>query len=225
MADSRQVFPATRRTWLGDRLGDDDGRHEAIRYVMEVYTWPLQVYFRGTRWRGAGEPADVVHGFLADRLAQPGYLDAWHNSDIPLHRWLANGLCFYLRERWRAAARETRVGELPAGLSSEDPGPLEALDRAFAISVARRAMEHAATSCRSEGLEHHWSLFVRHHYEGMPYRDLAVSSGVPPERAAVMVRTATKRFRAALRELLGRDGVPPERIEHAIVELLATCER
>lgn len=221
--EPRQVFPTTRRTWLGDHLSDGDpGRATAMRHVMEVYAWPLQVYFRGTGWRSFGEPADVVHGFLADRLGQPGYLDSWQTSGKPLRRWLANGLCFYLREQVRAARQKSRAGDLPEGLPGDEPEPFEALERAFVLSITRLAMENAAERCRSEGLREHWHMFVRHHYDGASYRELASDTGVRPERAAVMVRTATKRFRAALRELLERDGVLPERVDAAISELVAS---
>ena len=52
-------------------------------------------------------------------------------------------------------------------------------------------------------------------WSGMPADQLL---GIEPVRAATMARTAARRFKDALAELLVRDGVSPERVDDALAE-------
>lgn len=190
---------------------------------MEVYSEPLQAFYRASRFRRRGDPDDVVHGFFASRLERPDYLRRWQSHGGLLRRWLANGLCFYLRERDRDS-RRSQVEEPPAELFSTEPEPWTALDASFASSLVHRALAMAAATCRAEGLAAHWEAFVRHHYEKQGYREIALELGVSPGRAAVQARAALRRFREAVYELLLRDGVPPERLHSALDDLLGGGE-
>ena len=61
---------------------------------------------------------------------------------------------------------------------------------------------------------------MRHYHEGQRYDALAGEFGVSAARAAVMARTATRKFRSALRELVARDGAAPGDVEEEIRALL-----
>lgn len=220
------AFPSTWKTWIGQRLViGDDGRAEVNAHVMTVYSHPLQVYFKGSSWRWLGDPEDIVQGFFADRLAREDFLSEWCSSGKPLRRWLVNAFSYYLMEFRRRRRKESRTVALGEDVGTSEGDPEAAFDRAFAVSVVREALRRAAKDCESEGLGQHWAIFLEHQYEERSYRELAEEFHVDPARAAVMNRTAAKRFRSAVRVLLARDGLAEEAIDGEVRSLLEVTSK
>ncbi len=217
------AFPSTLVTWISDRqVEGEDGRQRINRHVMTVYGEPLLIYLRGHSLRWLGEPQEMVDDFFADRLGRADFFDKWRDSGLRLRRWLMNGLNLYLMEERRRHQQSARAG--PAELY-EDPGtcadsPEKALDRAFAQSIVKQALQGGQQHCESKGLGEHWRIFVRHYYDGQQYDELAADFGVEPARAAVMARTAARVFRSAIRELLAGDGAAPNQLDSEIQSLL-----
>ena len=217
----RDVFPRTAATWIAAKLGDgENGRAEINRHVMSVYAWPLEVYFLGCADRWVGEAGDVVRGFLASRLGREGFFQDWQQSGLRLRRWLMNAFSYYLHELRRERKKGARVVDLPADLPADAEDPSEAMDRAFAVSIVRAAMERAAEACEAQGLTPHWHVFLNHFFHGKAYGEFARFFGVDPARAAVMARTASQKFQSALRELVARDGATEEEIDQDLGALL-----
>lgn len=220
----RDVFPSTLNTWIDRRLDEGDGgRAEVNRHVMSVYAMPLRTYFLGTGDRWLGEADEVVQGFFADRLDRPRFFADWQQADMPLRRWLINAFCFYLKELRRRRWRDDRSGTLP-----DDPVVYEGnaerdFDRAFVASVVQRAMELARESCEADGLGEHWEVFTDHFCHDRAYAELGPEHGVDAARAAVMARTASRRFRTAVREVLARDG-GDERLDEQIRALVENVQ-
>lgn len=224
MSESRQrkdAFPATRMTWIRDRLDSgEEGRQDVTSHLMEVYAEPLRIYLLGSSFRSAGEPEELINGFFANRLARREYMEGWRSSDKRLRRWLINGLIFYIKEEYRRQKRRgaSLSDEVEAGL--EDPSDqYRAFEQAWAASVVRRAMSMASVRCSQEGLGAHWDIFVRHHIQQQPYAVCCQEHGVNAARAAVMSRTAATRFRDAVRELVSMDGADEKSIDQEIAGL------
>lgn len=223
-----RMFPATRQTWLQGRLrgGADHERAEVLHELMAVYYTPLLAYVRASRLAAIGDPEDLVHGYFSDRLAAGTVLAAWNPEHLPLRRYLVNGLWFHARDRMRRQHRQSKAQNNGAScdeldlVPSDEPGPWRALCSAFARTLVHVAMDHAAGACQEADLDVHWQVFVRQRYRGETYASIAIDLGETPGRVAVMARTAGRRFDAALRELLVRDGVPRSRLDAAIQELL-----
>lgn len=219
------AFPPTQLSWIQRQLVAGPGaRPNLHRFLMEVYSAPLQVYFRGTRLRWLGDPEDVVQGFFADRLARGGFLEAWRQSGKPLRRWLMNGFCFYLHELRRQRATQ----DAQVALELDPPAPDAALeleaDREFVVGLVRAALRKAEHLCRQRGQELHWRLFVAHHLDQRPYSALEPELGVPAVRAPGMVRTATQCFRAVLRGLIERDGASAPEVDRVIASLVEATQ-
>ncbi len=225
---SRDVFPPTMETWITDRLAEGpEGRPALNEHLMRVYAEPLKVYFRGSSFRWLGEPDDIVNGFFANRLARDEFMHGWQGAGGRLRRWLMNALIFYLREQYREQRkqRERNGGGEPehaAPTDAVDDIPERDIDRAWARAVVQQAWRRAAEACRRADQEQHWRLFVRHHLEGQPYRDIAADFDVEPAQAAVMVRTATRKFKAALRDCIAIDGAQEHEIDAEIRGLMHT---
>lgn len=215
------VFPATQATRIRTDLArGDEGRASLNHLIMITYAEPLMVYYRGTNARWLGDPDDIINGFFASRLARPDFMRKWHDSGLRLRRWLMNGLCFYLRELQRTHRDGARAGLAAEEEITFEGDPALEIDRAASMAFVREAWRHAAAECGQRGLEPHWDLFVLHHLEERTFRNLAVEFEVTPARAEVMARTAARRFRAALRDVLLRDGVPEQDVDGEIQSLL-----
>ena len=235
---AQDVFPATLNTWIAGQLQQGQtGLLNVNHHLMSTYAWPLKVYYLGTNARTLGEADDVVEGFFANRLSQNDFLGKWQASGMRLRRWLMNAFCFYLKElrrheRPRVAAGAGGAsdrgasadrgfdtnGGIQLAAASEDPEV--AFTRAAAISFVQRAMQQAADECHAENLDQHWEIFQRHHLDGRCFADISREYGVNAARATVMARTATRKFRNALRDVLAADGVSPDQIDEEIQLLL-----
>ncbi len=218
----QDVFPTTRKTWVELKLQEGPtGRAALNRHLMDLYALPLKIYILGSTYRNryAEDADDLVRGFFADRLSRADFVQKWTESGKRLRFWLINALSFYLQELSRKRFPNTlheHVADLPIDGEVE-----KNFDRAFKVELVRRALVMARDHCRAEGLETHWRVFVRHRYEGLPYGALTSEFAITAERAAAMSRTATVRFREAIRELLIRDGVSRDRIDD---EIRLLCE-
>lgn len=217
----RDVFPTTHRSWIGQKLLEGTlARGEINHHIMAVYAHPLQVYFSGCRDRWLGEPQDIVAGFFADRLSREDFLIDWEKSSLRLRRWLMNAFCFYLSELKRKRKRDNQA-ELTDPEDRELSSTSEVLmDRAFVESIIRESLKQTQQQCINQGLGDHWGIFVRHHYEGQSYDSIAQKFEVTSARAAVMSRTAARRFRMVLRNLLCSDGTAENEIDQEIRFLL-----
>ena len=218
---SRDVFPNTMGTWIDQRLAEGaPGRELVNTHVMSIYAHPLKVYFLGSSLRSLGEPDEMVDGFFASRLSREGYFEQWRESGLRLRRWLMNGFLFHLREEIR---RQRRDGKSSLGQDPVMPGgsgPDDDFDRAWAIAMVRDAWTDAARSCEQDGFGDHWRLFIRHHVDKLPYKEFVHEFDVTPSQAAVMVRTATGRFKTAVRDRILMDGVHENDVNDELQRLM-----
>lgn len=222
LSERREAFPHTMRTWLVRSLDDGpEGLDRARRHIMEVYAWPLAVYFQGSSFSVMGDSGDLVRGFFADRLSRPSFLKDWIASGRRLRHWLIVGFKHYLFEHSRAEYRATQGSSLERrDVPDEEPGPEREFRRACARSLVDQASMTAARLCAEEGLEEHWQVFTRHALAGVAYAEIASELAIDERRARVMSRTAANKFRAALRELLGWPGATHDDLEADIASLL-----
>lgn len=220
-ATKQDAFPPTRTDWIDGELGRGTmGRQNVNRHVMEAYAWPLKVYFLGTRDRWIGEPEDIVQGFFADRLGRPDYFNKWKASGKRLRHWLINGFCFYLKEINRDRSRGGKPASESAEPSYDDSAAADEMDRVWVQALVREALVEGEAACARSGLGDHWKIFLSHFYQDQPYERVASSFGVDSTRAAVMARTAKRKFQAALRNLVRQDGVGEESVDAEIEQLL-----
>lgn len=214
------AFPQTLGTWIKAQLDQgDQGRLDVNEHIMLVYAAPLRIYLRGSSWHRFGEVDEVINAFFASRLDKPDFFEQWQNSGKRLRYWLINALRFHLQESWRRAKRD-RSDPLPDFDQAPTQDDYDAFDRAWARELVQGACRQAAEQCESEGLASHWAVFHQHHIEGTPYRAIAAAMDVSPGRCAVMVRTATSRFKTALLMRLELDGMPEDGAVPEIDKLL-----
>jgi DNA-directed RNA polymerase specialized sigma24 family protein len=230
------VFPSTHDSWLCQVL--DGPPHQVGRAavaLMARYREPLLVYFKGSSFGRLGvqglidfgDSDELVHGFLAGRLARGEFLAAWRRSGMRLRRFVINGFLFYLREQARAARRRRKREQRsePADDGQSDSSTTE-FERSWALSVMREASDMAAERLESRGRGSHWQLFVRHFVDGVPYGDLVEPFGLTPSQAASAARDVAFELRRCMRAVLSRDGITETdlRPELALIEQLLRPE-
>lgn len=217
------AFPSTQRTWLGDQLcRGEDGRLAACQHIMQVYAEPLGVYFKGSGFRSMGDASDHVNGFFADRLSRTDFLDRWQESGRPMRYWLIVGFKHFLYEEGRRQRRgETPIENPDLHAAASDD---RQFDRACARALVAEALASARSACAKSGLETHFDLFEAHFVHSRAYADLEQEYGIEPKRAKVMVRTATGRFREALRQAVAWRQASDEQVDSDIADLMEALE-
>jgi hypothetical protein len=191
-------------------------KETADRHLAALYARPLRVFLLGTAFRTLGDPEELVKSFLDDLSAREDSFHASKSGAGRVRHWLGREFEAYLRTRATAAGHAVKAPAAPhAGADS----PAKALDRAFAIELVRTALALARDACVQSGEGLAWEVFVRHAYEGRSYASMA-DLGLKSEKAASLLKTAEKSFRAVVRELLRRDGAPEDEIDADIHELL-----
>ena len=221
MANKRtDVFPHTQLTWLSSQLDDGvAGLSKAREHVMEVYREPLMIYVKGSSFRSLGDAEELVQGFFADRLGREDYLAEWLSSGRPLRRWLLVGLKYYLKEQIRAKKRGGASLEFDPDDDDMDH-PSRIYNEASGRQIVARAMLQAEEDLRERGFGEHWEVFVAHHIQERSFQSIGAEHKVDEKRAAVMSRTAARRFRAVLRELVSWPGASDEELDS---EIRALC--
>ena len=214
-------FPETMTSWIQEKLNQGEpGRRAVNRHLMEVYRWPLIIYLRGHSAARGRDPEEIVNGFFDDRLSRNSFLSKWVASDKRLRRWLMNGLNFYLKEIRREDEPRQRATDMPEDLATESGDPDRIVDEAFARAIVHRALQCTEQQCAQDGFQQHWDIFLRHFWREASYEEISRECDCTVERAAVMARTAARRFRAMVRQLLRDDGVPEEQIDDEILGLM-----
>jgi hypothetical protein len=246
-------FPSTHATWIDAQLtiidGDGasaDGPHtaraetarEALRrHLWERYHAPLRAYVHGGSLRRAGEPDDLVAGYFADRVTAPDFLPAWRRSNMPLRRWMMNGMGFYargvvrdrLRDRLRpftdlsenaaAGGASSSTGAEDALLPVEERTAEAAFERAWAIAVLDAAHAQAHAQLSAEGRLDEYDVFRRRVIEGEGYDTIGPSVGMSAQQCAGATRLVSQRMAAALREVLRAEGVRESEMDRTVQDV------
>jgi hypothetical protein len=228
--NSLQDFPSTHQTWLGETLhvargeGPDAraARDRVNAHVMQRYFEPLCACVRSSRLARLDEPADLVNAFFASRLTRADYLESWLASELPLRRWLANGLLLSLRERVRSdvrrAAREAQAA-LPAD-AAHDMDAQTALDRAWAEQLVQSVVQEVSGALAAEGRTQAWQVFRRRAIDGITSAALQGEMGLAANAIEAAMKLVTRRLRAAIEAHLRAEGVRESEIEQQAVQVL-----
>lgn len=230
MTDMVEHFHPTQRTWINQQLDTgDDGLYAVHTHIVEIYTLPLEVYFRGTSWfRSYGEDPDwapevVVHEFFADRLGKADYLRKWLDTGLKLRKWLINGLHLFLKEYYR------RIGplgtcnfdfnEIPV---EQEPG-IEA-DRIMVCGLVRQAIKKVVLQLEADGQDGHARAFVSVYLYQDSHAQVSKSLGCTVGQVKGMLRLARIRFREAFCQILQRDGASVRGLDDEIQTILEVIQ-
>jgi hypothetical protein len=237
--ESHSQFPSTHATWIVESLANGErGLRLAQLHVMERYRDALIAYATALPARAVAEPAELVSGFFARRVATEGFFAAWRASGLSLRRYLMNGLSLdartLLRSERREAERRRRFATEEAAEARErarrEADAEAAFERAWAKAVVGEACERVRAELVATGDAGAWEAFEAHVLRGESYAQIAAARGIEgaagetadaAEKLAVDVRRVGRRMRAALRAVLVEEGVGEEEIERELRVVLA----
>lgn len=226
------LFPTTARTWIDEQfatieLGGDaavDARVRLRSHVMERYARPLSAYVRATSIARmlSLDADDVVHDFLAHRVSRDGFFERYAESNLPLRRYLMNGVLFVLRERLTAAGLESdgvaRAREVAEHAEAGDA--VSAFERAWGQDVLALAAERVAHELEASGEGLAWTVFRRHFLEGRTYEQIADEIGLASHVVRNEVRRAGRRLDRVLHDILRSEVVPESEVERELRRIL-----
>ncbi len=246
-------FPSTHATWIDAQLTIIDecesasadgglrverGRQaqSALRqHLWDRYHAPLRAYAQGGSLRRAGDPDDLLAGYFADRVTRPEFLRDWRRTDMPLRRWMMNGLGFYargvVRDRMRDRIRpftDLSPGSPADAGAPAGPDPIEgaddrtatdAFEHAWAIAVLDAAHAQAHAELAAEGRLDAYDVFRRRVIEGEGYETIAPALGLTAQQCAGATRLVSHRMANALREVLRAEGVRESEMEATMAEV------
>ena len=243
-------FPSTHATWIDAQLtiaeeghraaaaGDADGRARAEsaadalrRHVMQRYTAALTAYVSTPQLRRVGEREELVSGFYARTMSEPGFFLRWRASGMPLRRWLMNAMAFHCRGVVRDTQRD--VGRMAvidneafAGMASVDArSPAASFDRAWALVLANDAYARVQADLVARGRGDDDAVFRMHIVDGLTYAQVASISGRTESECLNTARRVSAALRAAVRDLLREEGVAEGDMDAAVEEVLQIVER
>ena len=196
-------FPSTHRTFIARTL--EDGNFELARnHVMSRAYLPLCIYARASSLRTISSPEDLVGCFFATRFGRDDYLSRWieHPHQLPLRRWLVNGLILTAREMIADGLRTRRTPALYTIPCSIEPAPWTQFERSWRHRLLELACDRVTAQLDHEGRLEAWTLFVQHVIVGRSYTELAPITGIRPHDAPMVTRTILRRLRTALTQLL-----------------------
>lgn len=213
-------FPSTHTTWMFDLLSAGPAGLAALRSrVMARYHAAMVAYASSSAAMQSLEPHELVNNFCATRLARADYFERWQASGLPFRRWLINGLHFSAREmrKTRGGTRATTTNGMEVEGDLEPPtvdaGADRAFERQFALQVMTRCAAEVQRRLSDRGRSKDWSLFWRHHIDGVPYRILSAETGVTPRELNGAIRAVTTELRTAVRLELLVEGLSEHEVE------------
>jgi DNA-directed RNA polymerase specialized sigma24 family protein len=110
-------------------------------------------------------------------------------------------------------------------MPSGELDPADAFDRAWALALSNEAyaMVQADLAVRGRGEDD--SVFRMHVVDGLTYAQVAARTGRTEAECLNTARRVAAALRAAVRDLLREEGVPPSELDSAVDEVLAIMER
>jgi DNA-directed RNA polymerase specialized sigma24 family protein len=164
-------------------------------------------------------------------MGDPSFFVRWRQSGMPLRRWLMNAMAFHCRGVARDAQREERrsvdadAAEIAARMASGEPDPADAFDRAWALALSNEAYAMVQADLAARGRGEDDAVFRMHVVDGMTYAQVATRTGRTEAECLNTARRVAAALRAAVRDLLREEGVPPSELDGAVDEVLAIMER
>ena len=194
-------FPSTHWTLLRTGEADPGRRRDAWEQLARRYRAPIRAYFASRL--GAGEADDQAQEFLLRSVRD----DWWQRADPGRGRF--RGFLRVLLDRYVMNARrgarvavdgEDELAEQP----SRDAGPELAYDRAFAATLAERALARIAAEYARRGQAAQFALLQPFMVEAAPgeLRATAGATGATPNALAASLLRLRRAHAQAMRDEL-----------------------
>jgi RNA polymerase sigma-70 factor (ECF subfamily) len=219
---------------LAARDRAEPGAADALASLCGLYWYPLYAYVR-RRGHGADEAHDLTQEFFA-RLLEKDYLADVDRDRGKFRAFLAAACNHFLaNEHDRARAKKRGGGRRVLSLGAadaegryraepaDDLTPEKLFERRWALALLQQVMTRLRDEFEAKGKGR---LFDRLRgflvgEKGGGYRRAADELGLSEGAVKVAVHRLRQRYRALLREEIGRTVATPEQVEEEVRELFA----
>lgn len=208
----------------------------ALERLCTRYRAPLLAFLIRQGW-SPEDAEDLVQGFLADKLSNPGFLKGRDRTKGRFRTWVLSSLKNYATDEARRKAAAKRGGGVPAetldtatgehapGRGVADPGvsPDEAFDRSWRDTLLGHALRQLKAEYVQQGKGFWFDLFEPLLYDdsdGLSYREIAIKIGRTESGARSAASRSRARMRVLIREEVARTVSDPEMIEDELRHLL-----
>jgi DNA-directed RNA polymerase specialized sigma24 family protein len=240
MGGSTSRFPRTRWTDIrAARTDDQERRRAALGTVALSYWKPVYVYLR-RKGLGSEEAKDLTQGFFTDVILKRRLVDRADPAVGTFRSYLKTAVDRYVIDAHRRANSRTRkppgrriipldAFEEPPAISDRLAAPDKAFCHAWACQLLDDVLAAVANACRRPELASHWEVFRQTVVEPLlrgterpSLIDVCTRLGIADTaKAANMVVTVKRRFRAVLRARIGEYAETEEAIDGEIRDLMA----
>jgi len=239
--DSKVGFPTTDWSLISAaRLLERDPKGQSLERLLVAYTPAIRRYLLKVKRLREDDAADVLQGFLADKVVNRVVLSNASGQQGRFRNYLLRSLEHYIIDRARRASASTRPPiELALSIESVDTllaveGDIsESFEREWARSVIATALSRTAELCARRSRRDWWAVFllriVAPITEGarpVSYRELverlAFSSPVQASNALITVK---RLFDRTLRRVLAEHAPPGADMDDELRELRAILAR
>lgn len=212
---SKQAFPNT--TWgliAGLRNIDAPQHRTNLEALCRRYWGPIYHYVRAAWAKSKEDAEDLTQGFFL-WLLEGEALSRYAAERASFRRYLKVLLAGFVGDQQKALSRLKRGGGMRIAPLAENDGmiektladsgtatPEELFDKAWAMTVARRAIERVRARCRSEGHELRFRVYELYDLAGgaqPTYQALAERLGLTESDVRESLRLVRQAIRRELR--------------------------
>jgi len=237
MPELRNAFATTHWSVVLHAARDDSPEATiALEKLCADYWYPLYAFLR-RRGHSPEEAEDLTQSFFAERIIERRILRAADPTVGRFRSWLLTCLQNMAASAWerrQSLRRGGRLEHVPMGseeaerLYATEPGSTESpehiYDRAWAMTVLRRTLDHLKNSYADAGqldAFHRLQAFLPGSGEPPPYETVAQQSGKSIDAVKMSVSRLRQEFRRQLRAELLRTVSSPEEIHDELRHLQA----
>ncbi|MFT5470420.1 MAG: DNA-directed RNA polymerase specialized sigma24 family protein [Verrucomicrobiales bacterium] len=209
--------------------GNSTESRDALAELCQNYYDPVLAYLKRV-----GENEDAAHDFF-QQLLEGDRMQKLEREKGRFRSYLLGALKHFLSHRRShqlaakrgGGAEQFSLNETGAGVAIEDPGaapPDIWFDQQWAMAMLSRALTRVETECREAGTEtqfQHLSPWLTGEAEHGDQAGLAERTGMPINTLKSVIHRLRRRFRAAVKEEIGRTLADPSRIEDEMEALFA----
>lgn len=220
---------------LSAARSDPKTSHEALEMLCRAYWRPLYGYVRRSG-RSREDAEDLVQGFFASFLEKKAVEDVDRERGR-FRAYLLACLKHYMCNEWRRERSQKRGGNaLHLPLDWEDAearyrleapqslNPDRLYDREWTLTLIEQVLDRLQSEAEADGKGahfEHFKKFLTFDRGEIPYDQVAVATNMSAGAVRVAVHRLRKRYRALLREEIGRTLSSHERLEEEMKALFA----
>ena len=233
---SRAGWPKTPLTAILRAQTEDPGRRkQALQVVSEQYWRPVKAYLRD-RYHDDNLAMDLTQDFFCELVLEKHLLRKYDQERGRFRTFLRTVVGHYADQYDRGRKAKKRAPTEQAVSLERSEGQLaipsgqtpdESFDRTWAVFVVQETSRKVKESLLRDGLDMCWEIFRArvvdpklHGAEAVPLKDLCRKYGLDKgHKVTRIVERATKRFKEALRLVVGEYVGSDEEIDDEIREL------